>query len=116
VLSVAGLEMEGLMEQGHCEPGHCEPGHCERDHCEPGHCALGSRLYDQYFDKSVDWAIAEASTRTDGSKLDYEKARCGYIEHVVGCTECAWDVLVFSYLDAMDHSCAARAEAIYAER
>jgi hypothetical protein len=25
-----------------------------------------------------------------GSNLDYEKARCAYIEHVVECKDCAW--------------------------
>jgi hypothetical protein len=84
---------------------------------EPGHCALGSQLYDEYFDKSVVWAIAEAGNRPAGSELNYEKARCAYIEHVVGCTGCAWDVLALSYLETMDPSKAlARAEAICVER
>jgi hypothetical protein len=68
---------------------------------EPGHCERGSRLYGRYYDKSVDWATAEASGRA-GSNLDYEKARCAYIEHVVECKDCAWDVLAFAYLDGIE--------------
>lgn len=75
---------------------------------EPGHCEQGSRLYDLYYDKSVAWATAEANGRSS-SNLDYEKARCAYIEHVVECKDCAWDVLAFAYLDAVEHSDAAHA-------
>ncbi len=68
---------------------------------EPGHCEQGSRLYDLYYDKSVHWATAEAGGRA-GSSLDYEKARCAYIEHVVDCKDCDWDVLAFAYLDGIE--------------
>ena len=73
---------------------------------EPGHCAQGSRLYDLFYDKSVDWATNGRA----GSNLDYEKARCAYIEHVVECNDCAWDVLAFAYLDGIEP--AVRASAV----
>ncbi|MGO9434469.1 MAG: hypothetical protein ACLPH3_09340 [Terracidiphilus sp.] len=76
---------------------------------EPGHCEHGSQLYDLYYDKSVDWAMAEAGVRAAYSKLEYERARCDYIAHVVGCSTCAWDVLTFTYLDGIEPADAAHA-------
>jgi hypothetical protein len=79
---------------------------------EPGHCAQGSRLYDLYYNNSVDWATGEVNGRTARSKPGYEKARCAYIEHVVECKDCAWDVLAFAYLDGIEP--AVRASAVCA--
>jgi hypothetical protein len=82
LLSVAGLAMERAMETGHeleYELGH-EAG------LEPGHCQEGSRLYNRYFDTSVNWAGAVAGERVEGAELDYETARRDYVDHVVACT------------------------------
>jgi len=82
VLRVAGLAMERTMGIGN-ELGHetgLEPG------LEPGHCEEGSRLYNRYFDTSVNWAGAVAGERVEGAELDYENARRAYVDHVVACT------------------------------
>ena len=86
-----------------------------------GHCTQGNRLHELYQRKSLDLVVADAEKRlaisiascaewlsiargVEQLRVEYDRARCDYIEHVMGCGACEWDELAFSYLDGMEQA------------
>lgn len=84
-----------------------------------GHCKHGSKFFCVYQSKCQTWVAADAKKRrsvssasrtewrdiawvAEGARMEFEKARCAYIEHVVGCKACEWATLAHSYLDTIE--------------
>jgi hypothetical protein len=86
-----------------------------------GHCKIGSKMYELFQKSSQNSIAAEAEKRcavtrasraewreiarqAEEARMEFERARCEYIEHVVGCKACEWDVLAYSYLNLLEHA------------
>ena len=82
-----------------------------------GHCKCGSNLYELLRSKSHDLIAADAEKRrlvvtasraewrevaqlAEEARMDFERGRCAYVEHVVSCKACEWDGLADSYLNS----------------
>jgi hypothetical protein len=85
-----------------------------------GHCRLGSSMYEAFQKKSQDAIAADAEKRrsvttasrsewrevahkAEEARMEFERLRCAYIEHVVSCKACDWDALAYSYLNSLEH-------------
>jgi hypothetical protein len=84
-----------------------------------GHCRLGNNMYEAFQRKSQNFIALDAEKRravttaaraewreiarlAEESRIDFERARGEYIEHVVGCRGCDWETLASSYLNSLD--------------
>jgi hypothetical protein len=85
-----------------------------------GHCKQGSKFFSNYQEKCQSWIAADANKRrsvttasrlewrdiawqAEAARMEFEKERCAYIEHVVTCKVCEWTMLAHSYLDTVEH-------------
>jgi hypothetical protein len=84
-----------------------------------GHCRLGSSMYEAFQKKSHDAIAADAEKRrsvttasrgewrevarlAEEARMEFERMRCAYIEHVMNCRACDWDALAYSYLNSIE--------------
>ena len=84
-----------------------------------GHCRLGSSMYEAFQKKSLDAITADAEKRrsvttasrsewrelarqAEEARMEFERMRCAYIEHVMSCRACDWDTLAYSYLNSIE--------------
>jgi hypothetical protein len=85
-----------------------------------GHCRCGTVLHELFQRKSHDFIAADAEKRravttasriawreiaheAEEARMEFERVRCAYIEHVVSCRTCEWDVLASSYLNSIEY-------------
>jgi hypothetical protein len=83
-----------------------------------GHCKVGSNIYEVFQMRSHDLVAADAEKRravtmasrgewreiarqAEEARMEFERVRCAYIEHVVSCKTCDWDTLAHSYLNSI---------------
>ena len=49
------------------------------------------------------FAWREIAHEAEEARMEFERVRCAYIEHVVSCRACEWDVLASSYLNSVEY-------------
>ncbi len=84
-----------------------------------GHCRCGNRLYEEHQQKFLDLVTADAekrrsvsassrvewreiARRAEEARMESERTRCAYIEHVMMCRSCEWDRLTDAYLNTLE--------------